>query len=99
MIDYERFRPQHGHNIACVGYGRDENIWEYAIECHDCQEILASAAKWDEGEDPEEEGESLLSISDDGEDLIIDIEKQVWMLDCVGLEIHVISWEMMPTLE
>jgi len=31
---------------------------------------------WVEGEEPEEEGESLLSISDDGEDLIIDIEKQ-----------------------
>lgn len=31
---------------------------------------------WVEREDPEEEGESLLSISDDGEDMIIDIENQ-----------------------
>jgi hypothetical protein len=36
---------------------------------------------WVEREDPEEEGESLLSISDDGEDMIIDIEKgsQGWI--------------------
>jgi hypothetical protein len=37
---YEELVTHVGHEIECVTYGKAEDIWNVAIECLDCAEVL-----------------------------------------------------------
>ena len=39
---FEELRNHIGHAIACVGYGKKGDLWNVAIECEDCSEVLLS---------------------------------------------------------
>ena len=40
MLTFEELKQHIGHNVVVVNYGALDNIWNIAIECEDCNEVL-----------------------------------------------------------
>lgn len=39
---YAKLKSHVGHNVECTQYGKGEDIWNIAIECLDCQDVIFS---------------------------------------------------------
>ena len=50
-VSFEKLVTHIGHKVVIAGYGDERGIWNVAIECETCDEVILSVDYNDENDD------------------------------------------------